>query len=703
MKILKQLNRCTILLLYFLIGMNSSTYSQEAFRYQAVVRDSTGSTLPNQLIGVKASILQIDEGLPPIYQETHLVESNDYGVINMDVGTGITILGQFDTIDWNIQSFLQVELDITGGTDYGLTSISEILSVPKALYAERARKVDGGIFGLIVTHFGAKGDGVTDDTDAFEQALDSARITGAQVLVPNGIYKITRSLVVEDGVSLVGEGAGSDPLQTPYNGSLIWYFGDDYAVKMVGHNAKLRDLVIRDKSGDTAQGGILVEADGRLVENIYLYEVLISGFVNGTGLKLNAINRGGVYFNSFTNVRIRHGKIGIHIHQDNNSFVNSNSWHYCQISGGGFDYGMLVQGGNNNNIHGLVIEPYVSSFGHFYIENGQVYGTEMRIEAIQQPEHVPVIYFSRQTKNSIISGVYAGGLTLDKGNNLIKMRSGKAIHYRNSSFNKFNNATFFSPDGISIPDWDVTGNFASMEVQEPLLTNVHNVLKFVVPAGGDVTLEPEALYRPKVKELSMFDQVNFGFHVKSAAPEMVHAFTNTTNGWTRSTFHSGSGEWEFVGMNSNIDRKTQTKCQLKISNNSGSEQTVYVSTPTLNFGNQLPTLDEEPLFSSGGKLYGLLVHAYADGIIPSNGFLDLPRSANYFEIIGTNTIYRVNHQTANRFPRGSVITLLFENAGVSVTNSGYLILKGGFTSAANSSLTLISNGNGTWREVSRNN
>ncbi len=697
------LNRSLAILLFTLFLNSTFLLSQEAFRYQAVVRDSTGASLPNQLIGVQASIIQLEPNLPACYEETHYVTSNDYGVINLDIGTGKSITGAFDTIDWNIKSYLMVELDIEGGTNYSISSTSEILSVPKALYAERARKVDGGIFGLIVTHFGAKGDGVTDDTDAFEAALDSAHITGAQILVPNGIYKLTRTLEIKDGVSLVGEGAGSDPLETPHNGSLLWYFGNESAIKITGHNVKLRDLVIRDKSGETAQTGVMIEADNRLVENVYLYEVLISGFVGGTGLCLRAVNGGGVYFNSFTNVRVRHGTKGIHIYQDNSSFVNSNSWHYCQVSGGGFDYGMLVEGGNNNNFHGLVIEPYVSTYGHLYVAQGHIYGREMRLEAIQQQEDIPVIYFANKTRNSVISGVYAGGLTLDKGNNLIQMRSGKAIHYKNSSFNKFNNATFFSPDGANIPDWEVSGTYDNVEVEDPQLTDVHNVLKFTIPSGGDITLEPTALYRPQVKELTMFDQVNFGFHVKASAPEMVHAFTNTTNGWTRSTFHSGSGEWEFVGMNSIIDRSKQTKYQLKITNNSGSSQTVYVSTPTLNYGNQLPTIDEEPLFSSGGKLYGLLVNAYAESTIPSNGFLDLPRTANYFDITGTATIYRVNDKTANRFARGSVITLLFADAGISVSKSGYLLLKDGFTSIANSSLTLISNGNGTWREVSRNN
>lgn len=677
-------------------------YAQDAFNYQAVVRDSSGNVLPNQLIGIQAGILQDENTQTLIYQETHQTISNDYGVINLEIGNGITDLGDFSSINWGLKCFLQIDIDISGGTNYTLSSLSEILSVPKAVYAERAGRIDGTGFGLIVTDFGAVGDGQTDDTEAFEAALDSATVLGAKVFVPAGIYKITRTLNISDGVTLIGEGPGSDPLETPYNGSLLWYFGNEFALKVNGHNSRLRDLVVRDKSNENAQGGILLEADGRLLENVYFEEVLISGFTSGTALKLHAKNEGGIAFASFNNVRVRHGNIGIHILEDNTSFVNSNTWNHCLVSGGGFKHGLHVEGGNNNNFNALIIEPYTSTHGHLYVEKGHIFCSQIRIEGTQQPETIPLIYFDRYTQNSEITGVYAGGLTIDKGNNFINMKSGRAIHYRNSSFNKFLNATFSTPDDATIPDWEITGNFEDLEIFPPQLTESHNVLKLSIPAGGIARLEPMPLSRPAIKELSLYDQVNFGFYVKAEIPNFAHAFTNATSGWTRSTFHSGSGDWEFIGMNAAVDRNAQGRFALQISNTTGTTQDIFISTPTLNFGNQLPTLDQQPIFSSGGQLYGLLIDAFAEDDIPNNGFLDLPRTANYFEINGSTNIHRVNFQTANRFPKGSVITLLFNESGVGVSNSGYLILKSGFTSGTNSSLTLISNGDGTWREVSRN-
>jgi hypothetical protein len=55
-----------------------------------------------------------------------------------------------------------------------------------------------------VLDFGAVGDGVADDTSAIQAAIDKAKITGTQVWIPPGDYKISNSLNVYENVSLIG-------------------------------------------------------------------------------------------------------------------------------------------------------------------------------------------------------------------------------------------------------------------------------------------------------------------------------------------------------------------------------------------------------------------------------------------------------------------------------------------------------------------
>src|SRR3954470_24359707 len=57
---------------------------------------------------------------------------------------------------------------------------------------------------LNVRDFGAKGDGQTDDTAAFQKALDTAGKDGSRVFVPAGKFLIKGQLNVPDFVTLDG-------------------------------------------------------------------------------------------------------------------------------------------------------------------------------------------------------------------------------------------------------------------------------------------------------------------------------------------------------------------------------------------------------------------------------------------------------------------------------------------------------------------
>ena len=53
--------------------------------------------------------------------------------------------------------------------------------------------------------FGAVGDGIADDTDAIQAALDM----GGEVYIPTGRYKITRTLFIGSNTSVFGDGDGT--------------------------------------------------------------------------------------------------------------------------------------------------------------------------------------------------------------------------------------------------------------------------------------------------------------------------------------------------------------------------------------------------------------------------------------------------------------------------------------------------------------
>ncbi len=107
----------------------------QGINYQAVMRDSGGNPVVNQNVSVRITILQ--NNITPIYQETHLATSNDFGLVSFIIGSGMPIQGQFSTIVWaNGPYFTQIESDINGGNAYVLFGSQQLMSVPYALYAE---------------------------------------------------------------------------------------------------------------------------------------------------------------------------------------------------------------------------------------------------------------------------------------------------------------------------------------------------------------------------------------------------------------------------------------------------------------------------------------------------------------------------------------------------------------------------------------
>jgi len=56
-----------------------------------------------------------------------------------------------------------------------------------------------------ICDYGAKGDGVTDDTAAFKSALDYMKVKGGILYAPKGIYKLTQEMIIPEGVTLLGD------------------------------------------------------------------------------------------------------------------------------------------------------------------------------------------------------------------------------------------------------------------------------------------------------------------------------------------------------------------------------------------------------------------------------------------------------------------------------------------------------------------
>lgn len=108
------------------------------FNYQAVIRNAQGNTIMNETVSMRFTIRDGDANGAILYRETHHVSANQFGVITVVIGGGTILEGDFDNLPWGsgTAKFMQVETDITGGTNYLDMGTSQLLSVPFAMYAQ---------------------------------------------------------------------------------------------------------------------------------------------------------------------------------------------------------------------------------------------------------------------------------------------------------------------------------------------------------------------------------------------------------------------------------------------------------------------------------------------------------------------------------------------------------------------------------------
>lgn len=82
-----------------------------------------------------------------------------------------------------------------------------------------------------VEEFGAKGDGISDDTKPLEDALEYARVSGGgEIVIPSGTYLISKTLYIPSNTILRGEGLDLTVIKNSPDASLdlvIPVYGDD--------------------------------------------------------------------------------------------------------------------------------------------------------------------------------------------------------------------------------------------------------------------------------------------------------------------------------------------------------------------------------------------------------------------------------------------------------------------------------------------
>lgn len=176
-------------------------------------------------------------------------------------------------------------LDVVEGELEGLHAKDEALSEQLADIEKRSM--------VSVTDHGAKGDGITDDTQAFLDAISDERNV---IYVPNGTYKINSKLNLS-GKSLIGESIMNTKLDFSDNAN------SECCIYISGFRVELKNIFITANPSVSTQYAIKAHycTDGAKIENIIINNIAPNGiyidkswYVSMSNIRMRRISNDGV-------------------------------------------------------------------------------------------------------------------------------------------------------------------------------------------------------------------------------------------------------------------------------------------------------------------------------------------------------------------------------------------------------------------------
>ncbi|MEO9894550.1 hypothetical protein [Aurantibacter sp.] len=133
-----------VFILLFLVGLLVHSQTPQKISYQALVRDADQNLVINKPVGLQISILQNTIDGAVVYSESHTPVTNNGGLVTIQIGAGLSKNQDFNTITWvEGPYFIETQIDPTGGTEYSIVGVSELLSVPYALHSKSAETLVG--------------------------------------------------------------------------------------------------------------------------------------------------------------------------------------------------------------------------------------------------------------------------------------------------------------------------------------------------------------------------------------------------------------------------------------------------------------------------------------------------------------------------------------------------------------------------------
>jgi hypothetical protein len=201
------------------LPVSVTAQAPQKMSYQAVIRTAGGQLVTNQTIGMRIKILQGSAVGTAVYTETQQPATNANGLVTLEIGTGTTA-DDFSTIDWaNGPYYIKTETDPSGGTNYSITGVSQLLSVPYALSSK----------GLTLPF--ANSSSYSSTPFSVENTGSSYYTIAGYSNIGYGIYGKTKAT---NAAGVYGVGTGSD-----YSSGVVGLTGEGITTTLPGNSGVL--------------------------------------------------------------------------------------------------------------------------------------------------------------------------------------------------------------------------------------------------------------------------------------------------------------------------------------------------------------------------------------------------------------------------------------------------------------------------------
>jgi uncharacterized protein (TIGR02145 family) len=128
-----------ILIIAFISVFNANAQAPQKFNYQGIARNAQGEAIANQAMALKIWVLSAADAEVPDFEEVHQVKTNEFGLYTLEIGAGEAITGTMSSVKWETgNKYIRVAIDPQGGNNFELVGTNQLLSVPYALYSDKA-------------------------------------------------------------------------------------------------------------------------------------------------------------------------------------------------------------------------------------------------------------------------------------------------------------------------------------------------------------------------------------------------------------------------------------------------------------------------------------------------------------------------------------------------------------------------------------